>query len=315
MEELRLQRQKRITERSTSNGTTTATSRRASAESKNGNTTLNSEKGQGTTKLNRSVLRSSTIERLATARTTTPKVSTTQSNGLPKKQPVKTNAIPATNKKPSPNKAKPSENDLKKKKPVPSSESEAKEKECVEITEAQPVNLSVAIATQHSNTGSNSVDVKDLQSTLVEKNEVKAVDDGSRGEISSEPNQSQPLEKDHLISNAEGLLKESPVLINEEHKTEQIAERTLNPDLATPNKDSTISAVTIEEHGKAIENSLLSPEISEIEISTPPLSSEMMAEPLHSRKKWNSDESSPKATKGFRKLLLFGRKSKTSAVN
>ncbi|PON32567.1 COP1-interacting protein [Parasponia andersonii] len=316
LEELRLERQKRIAERSTSNGTSTATSKRVSAESKTGNASLNSEKTQGTTKPNKPVLRSSTIERLATARTTTPKVLTTQSNGLLKKQPVKSNGVAATLKKPGPNKAKPSENDPKKQTTVLSSESDAKEKEYVELVEAQPVNPTAAIATQPSNTSSDLEDVKELQSvSLVERNEIKAVDDGSRDEVSSEPIQIQALEKDQSIGNAEVLLKESPVLINEELKTEQIAERTLKPDLVSPTPDSIVSPVNIEECSEAIENSPLSREISEIEVSTPPPSSEMMAEPLHSRKKWNNDESSPKATKGFRKLLLFGRKSKTSAVN
>ena len=316
MEELRLQRQKRITERSAFSGTTTAISRRVSTESKSGNTSLNSEKSHGTTKPYKPVLRSSTIERLATARTTTPKVSTTQSNGLPKKPSVKTNGVAATIKKPSSNKAKQSENDPKKQKPVLSSESDAKEKERAEVTEAQPVKPTAATATQPSNTSSNFEDVKELQSISVdEENEVKALDDRSGNEISSESIQSQPLQKEQLIGNAEGLVKESPVLINEEHKRQQIAEKTLNLDIPSPRKDSIVSAVNVEEHSAAIENSLLSPEISEIEISTPPPSSEMMAEPLHSRKKWNNDENSPKAAKGFRKLLLFGRKSKTSVVN
>ncbi|CAL5402975.1 unnamed protein product [Camellia sinensis] len=43
--------------------------------------------------------------------------------------------------------------------------------------------------------------------------------------------------------------------------------------------------------------------------STP--NDKMASEPIHSRKKWNGDENSPNATKGFRKLLLFGRKTQT----
>ncbi|XP_062090625.1 COP1-interacting protein 7 [Humulus lupulus] len=317
LEELRLERQRRIAERSTSRGTTTAKPKRVSSESKMGSTSPNSEKAQGDTKPNKPVLRSSTIERLATARTTSPKVSTPQSNGLPKKQPVKSNGVAATNKKPSPNKMKPSENDPKKLKRVLSSESNAKEKESVVITEAQSLNPAAAIAVQPSNTSRNSEDVKELPSiSLVEKNEVKVLDDQRHDEISSEPIQSQPLQNDQLIGNAEVMPKESPVLISEEQKTEKIAESTLNSNLASPKKDSIITFVSIKEDSAAVESSLLSQEISEIEISTPPPSSETAEEALHSsRKKWNSDESSPKATKGFRKLLFFGKKSKTSAVN
>lgn len=50
-----------------------------------------------------------------------------------------------------------------------------------------------------------------------------------------------------------------------------------------------------------------SPEISVMNISTPPEYSE--TSPEHSRKKWNNGESSPKVPRGFRRLLLFGRRS------
>ncbi|GER56524.1 COP1-interacting protein 7, partial [Striga asiatica] len=50
-----------------------------------------------------------------------------------------------------------------------------------------------------------------------------------------------------------------------------------------------------------------SPEISIVNIATTPPESEEAI--IHSRKKWNNGESSPKIPKGFRRLLLFGRKS------
>ncbi|CAA0842980.1 COP1-interacting protein 7 [Striga hermonthica] len=49
-----------------------------------------------------------------------------------------------------------------------------------------------------------------------------------------------------------------------------------------------------------------SPEISIVNIATTPPESEEAI--IHSRKKWNNGESSPKIPKGFRRLLLFGRK-------
>ena len=59
---------------------------------------------------------------------------------------------------------------------------------------------------------------------------------------------------------------------------------------------------------------LTTPEISEIEISTPPSTNEMVLEySTHSRKKWMSDENSSKAPNGFRKLLFFGHKSRNTA--
>lgn len=55
------------------------------------------------------------------------------------------------------------------------------------------------------------------------------------------------------------------------------------------------------------ENSPEFTEISEIEESTPP-TKEMSVDPIQIRKKWDGAENSPKTTKGFRKLLMFGRK-------
>ncbi|OIT00444.1 PREDICTED: uncharacterized protein LOC109228956 [Nicotiana attenuata] len=50
-------------------------------------------------------------------------------------------------------------------------------------------------------------------------------------------------------------------------------------------------------------------EILTNEVSTPPPNNEMNLEANNGRRKWITDESSLKVTKGFRKLLLFGRKS------
>nr|XP_016477578.1 PREDICTED: uncharacterized protein LOC107799028 isoform X2 [Nicotiana tabacum] len=50
-------------------------------------------------------------------------------------------------------------------------------------------------------------------------------------------------------------------------------------------------------------------EILSNEVSTPPPNNEMNLEANNTRRKWITDESSLKVTKGFRKLLLFGRKS------
>ncbi|KAK3424295.1 hypothetical protein EUGRSUZ_F01094 [Eucalyptus grandis] len=45
-----------------------------------------------------------------------------------------------------------------------------------------------------------------------------------------------------------------------------------------------------------------------VHFATTPRINEITPEPVHSRKKWDNDEHSPKAAKGFRKLLFFGRK-------
>ncbi|KAL2944133.1 COP1-interacting protein 7 [Bienertia sinuspersici] len=70
------------------------------------------------------------------------------------------------------------------------------------------------------------------------------------------------------------------------------------------------SASIVEE--KSIKTEIISQgaaEISEIEESTPPPTNEKNVDSNLTRKKWDGAENSPKSTKGFRKLLMFGRKS------
>lgn len=282
------------------------------------------------------VLRSATIERLATARTTQ-KMLTTQSNkGQSEKQSVKTNGAAATtssqkapraiDKKPSPNKAKPSDNDLKNLSHTLASESGVQVKDFTEATEALPVKSTSVHVTQPSLTSDKIEEVKVFHTTsLSEKNEGTlsakgdSLDDKSCKADSfnldlSMPTEVQSEQKDRLISNAEGLTKESPVI--SENNTKKIPEMSLHPMPASPKKESIVSAANIKEnYGAVTDNLPVSPEISEIEISTPPPSDGMISEAFYSRKKWNSDENSPKATKGFRKLLLFGRKSRSSNAN
>ena len=69
MEELRIQRQKRIAEKSAASGLNPVTSRRSSTENRISTTSMKSQPlTQDTKKLTKPALRSSTIERLATAR-------------------------------------------------------------------------------------------------------------------------------------------------------------------------------------------------------------------------------------------------------
>lgn len=326
MEELRIERQKRIAERSASRGSNTAASKRISAESRTVVPSITSEKAQDTKKSNKPapVLRSSTIERLATARTA-PKVSTTRSYvGQSEKQSVKANGVVPTtlsqktpramNKKPSPNKAKPSENGPKSLNQALSPESDVQVKDCIKTTEALFKECTAVHVTQPSHTSDELQDIKVFHTTsLTEKNEGN-LDASSFNLDSSMPSKDLSAQKDHLVGNADhGLAKESPVLI--EHNSKQVPEISLHPSLPSPNKESIVSAMNIEENGATTDYIPASSEISEIEISTTPPSDEMTPEGIHSRKKWNSDENSPKATKGFRKLLLFGRKSRSSNAN
>lgn len=79
--------------------------------------------------------------------------------------------------------------------------------------------------------------------------------------------------------------------------------------------DVAVEEKNVAEH----ENFPVSCEISEIEMipdsveSTPPPTDGINSESLHSRKKWTSSEGHP-AAKGIKKLLMFGRKSRSSAA-
>jgi len=93
MEELAIQRQKRIAERSSSSGFSAVTTKRTATVNKTATPSMKTEKPkiqtpiEETKKLHKPVLRSSTIDRLATARITQ-KVSSTQSKPeQPKKPP------------------------------------------------------------------------------------------------------------------------------------------------------------------------------------------------------------------------------------
>ncbi|KAL0406827.1 UNVERIFIED_CONTAM: COP1-interacting protein 7 [Sesamum latifolium] len=68
------------------------------------------------------------------------------------------------------------------------------------------------------------------------------------------------------------------------------------------------TSLHINEKGDEKKKLSFSPEISVMNISTPPSNYETSPELSHSRKKWNNGESSPKIPKGFRRLLLFGRR-------
>lgn len=338
MEELRIQRQKRIAERSGSN---TATSKKAPVENKTAMTNTKSEKlktqssTQETNKSDKPVLRSSTLERLATARVTE-KLSTTGANSRQPKN-IKANGVVATassqkaagamNKKPSPNQTKPSnvKDDLKNLNPLILSDSDVQEKVCIEATEALPIESSAAPATQPTSSINHFEETKELLGTSsVEKSEGnltlqrEALENGSCNGYSPNLRLSVPFEVnsaklDQFTGDAEELPQEFPVL--SEDKRNYLPEMSVYPPIpGSPNKTSIVSAVNIEENGPITKNLPISSEISEIEISTPP-SDETLREQLHSRKKWNSDETSPKAAKGFKKLLLFGRKSRNSPVN
>lgn len=314
MEELLIQRQKRIAERS-SVSSSRATSKRIPAEKMSAGTTIKNEKPKiqsPSQETKKPVFRSSTIDRLAAARTT-PKVASTQSKpAQPKKATLKANVLSqksanADNKQTNASKVK---SDVLQK------------KDGTVATIEKPTDLAATQATQPKDGSDDFKDIKELHSIAsMEKNEGKLI--SQRDTLDDKGCNGDPLHMDssaklhHLKGDDEGLSKSAPVFC-EDRKTsndhgEYISEMMIHPMPESPNKALNLSSVDIRENGGIIEK-LHSPKKSEIEISTPP-PEEINPQPIHSRKKWNNDENSPKAAKGFRKLLLFGRKSRTAATN
>lgn len=97
IEELRIQRQKRIAERSAAKGLNPVTSRKNSIGTKTSTTSLkNQPLNQDTKKVPKPALRSSTIERLATARNTSKVLSAELKSNQPKKSASKENSSSTT---------------------------------------------------------------------------------------------------------------------------------------------------------------------------------------------------------------------------
>ncbi|EOY12861.1 COP1-interacting protein 7, putative isoform 2 [Theobroma cacao] len=327
IEELRIQRQKRIAERSVASGANPVTSRRSSTENKTSTISMKSQPlTQDTKKSPKPVLRSSTIERLATARNTSKASSAESKASQPKKSTLKENGssttvsqktAPVEDKKSSSNKVRASD---KKSGPnkVLSSDSVAQGKDSKEVTVALPTEPAAPRETQPTDIVDDFKDIQELQSTSIEKTEEKEIsqrntseDRSSNGNMLTED---KPVQLDHVKGDEE-LTKASTVVSEDkrapEDFVEDIPEMTVHPLPPLPVKTVKFATVNIEGNG-GMNEKFLSPRISEIEISTPPPNDGMNTEPVHSRKKWNDDETSPKAAKGFRKLLFFGRKNRNS---
>ncbi|XP_021287750.1 uncharacterized protein LOC110419161 [Herrania umbratica] len=327
IEELRIQRQKRIAERSAARGANPLASRRSSTENKTSTISLKSQPStQDTKKSPKPVLRSSTIERLATARNTSKASSAESKASQPKKSTLKENGSSTTvsqktarveDKESSSNKVRASD---KKSGPnkVLSSDSVALGKDSKEVTVALPMEPATPKETQPTDIVDDFKDIQELQSTSIEKTEEKEISQRNTSEDRSSNgnmlNEDKPVQLDHVKGDEE-LTKASTVVSEDkrapEDFVEDIPEMTVHPLPPPPVKTVKFATVNIEGNG-GMNEKFLSPRISEIEISTPPPNDGMNAEPVHSRKKWNNDETSPKAAKGFRKLLFFGRKNRNS---
>ncbi|XP_013600782.1 PREDICTED: muscle M-line assembly protein unc-89 [Brassica oleracea var. oleracea] len=272
MEELLIQRQKRIAAKSSGSN---VSSPLASKKTPTGTKTVktSNEKTPAEAVKAKPVLRSSTIERLAVARTA-PKE--------PQQKPLtKRTSKPLGNKTEKPQDKKPS-----RKSPGLSRDPSFEIKETVE--EESQSYLPVMLVDELPPAASSVDDFKDIK------------------EMHSLPNETitnhQKVEDQTKIDDEE-IVKKTSVCEDKQVTNNLCSEdveevKASPPKPLSPKKSVTFSETNMEE------KYFFSPTVSETDVSTPPAT-----EQDHSRKKWNSEETSPKATaKGFRKLLMFGRK-------
>ncbi|KAJ6728042.1 COP1-INTERACTING PROTEIN 7 [Salix koriyanagi] len=257
----------------------------------------------------KSDIMSRTKKPISASRTTLPKIKSEKEEVNRKRkeelliQPQK--ASGADNKKP-PNKVK----------------SDVNRKKAGTIARAEkPVDLVPIKAAQSADEIDGFKDIKELHSVAsTENNAGNMISAGildGKGCNGDSLHMDSSASHNHAKAVDEGFSKVAPVVCEDietsDNHGEYISETIIHPVLESPNMALNPCAVAIRGND-AFSEILESPEKSEIEISTPP-PDEINPESIHSRKKWNSDENSPKVAKGFRKLLMFGRKGRASAAN
>ncbi|CAG7887816.1 unnamed protein product [Brassica rapa] len=271
MEELLIQRQKRIAAKSSGSN---VSSPLASKKTPTGTKTVktSNEKTPAEALKAKPVLRSSTIERLAVARTAPTE---------PQQKPVTKKASkPVGNKTEKPQDKKPS-----RKSPGLSRDPSLEIKETVEESQSY---LPVKQVDELPPATSSVDDFKDIK------------------EMHSLPNETitnhQKVQEQTKVDDEE-IVKKTSVCEDKQVTNNLCSEDVGEVEISPPKPLSPKKSVTFSETNME-EKYFFSPTVSETDVSTPPAT-----EADHSRKKWNSEETSPKSTaKGFRKLLMFGRK-------
>ncbi|KAI3441550.1 uncharacterized protein J3R85_002141 [Psidium guajava] len=332
-EELLAQRQKRIAERSANRGSTPVASKKSSTKTKVTTAPTQPNKiqshstrspSQETPKSNKPVLRNSTIERLA-ASGATQKVQPVNSKPS---QPIKASSkisksTPATlSKKLVPTETKKAglkkPEYLNKKNTVKSSNEQLlpnpNTQQKKETAEARMGSLELAAAemAQHASVddGFKDIQVENSRDTSVSPKD-ESEDRSHSGNFESnnlsappksDSTRPSPVKTDHARAYIS-----SPVPVQDITVPEVTLHLVPSPSIASSLDRSSTN------NGSEADDSTVSKKVPvshtpRVHFATPPLINEIAPEPVHSRKKWNSDEHSPKAAKGFRKLLFFGRK-------
>lgn len=308
MEELLSQRQKRIAERSAAKGAAQEISKRQTKESKKNSFSATTEKAklQAPTdenkKLHKPVMRSSTINRLATAR--------------PANKQSPTESKVGQNRKPSSKKTKATEERQDKiinhsdKKTVSNNSRSSTDKVQVRDSKYATSLISEESRRAEGTESKRKDSIEDSWTdtilhtvTSVEKRESTTVSTKDAPEeknsIQILPDKDTPPSKDSTMPKEQQLhVVDDPVGFIPQITVHPTVENNLKSALSNSNE-------------KVTEKKKLSfsPEISVMNISTPPSDNEESPDLNHSRKKWNNGEISPKIPKGFRKLIFFGRRS------
>ncbi|KAK9150031.1 hypothetical protein Syun_008340 [Stephania yunnanensis] len=312
MEELMIQRQKRIAERSAANGPSAA-SKRAPVASKTAiSSTKDDKKTTRSTASHKATFSSATMDRLSAV-------------------PVKQKVPPAPSKTTQPTKTSPKANGAIASTSPSTAKKENKKSSTSQVMPSQQINGTLSPKSDAKEKDQTNGSAVKLQVEPIDASEVKelskpfpSVMELEHKNISNEDNSAgksdtvDPIEPSKNRDDNIALPKSVPVLQQEE---EVIDVSKVNEFIVADNaqamikKDPIPTAVHHEEETNVTNKAFpSSAEISESEIipdaalSTPPPTTEMSPDQPHSRKKWISNESLPPATRGIKKLLMFGRK-------
>lgn len=321
-----IQRQKRIAERSVNNGSKPIAAKKSSSENKSAKTSTqqtrpaNPSPSPEAQKLPKTVVRNSTIERLSAARIT----KTVPSMNLKSAEPTKptskaSKTLTANAKKPN---SKKIEQPNKKNGPHSSGGAgQSKPREQAKNKTLAAVEVPVTHPAPPSD--EDFKDIKVLQSTSIEDNSEKSelvtpngtLDNGSCDV--NEPETVLPPPVVHRKAKSVQFKADPEVTFlpspEPDVHGECVQEVTPHP-VPSPENLSLECSATYTEVATEANYRAVVPQVSgtEIEVSTPPIEGMSPEELVHSRKRWNSEDKPPKTNKGFRKLLLLGRKSLNS---
>lgn len=285
LEQSLLQRQKRIAERSGATGLTKPSSRKNPKESATSSKVDKPKREaptEATNRLHKPVFKSSTIERLASAKTAQDR--STESKAAPsKKANQKENKVIAPSKKSAgkeskqgPHKSKPSDTKVKGHSSSDPPQKEKDSKNDIQLTSNKRVS---ELRPHISNETTDAKKTEEVRSIPLNEKKIDT----------------PMLSAEHLID-------------DKKQSSNKAVKFLLSDDAIGVTSPLTFSVPNMHSDRNINLEPPASQEILSDQVSTPPLNTEMNFETNQGRRKWTNDESSLNVTKGFRKLLYFGRR-------